>query len=127
MFVLKFRLSDFTHITPAFSISSALPLHQMTNGQRVTLDTGRKDGNKIAATGRMKERNLTLPEIGLMAGTRVALGAGIGLLISDRLNKDQRKAAGLALFGVGVLTTVPIVAGILGKGPLAHRRIGLAA
>jgi len=76
----------------------------------------------------MKERNLTLPEIGLIAGTRVALGVGIGLLISDRLNKDQRKAAGWALFGVGVLTTVPIVAGILGKGPLAHhRRIGLAA
>jgi hypothetical protein len=28
-----------------------------------------------------------MPEIGLIAGTRVALGVGIGLLISDRLNK----------------------------------------
>jgi hypothetical protein len=54
----------------------------------------------------MKERTLTLPEIGLIAGTRVALGAGIGLLISDRLNKDQRKAAGWALFGMGVMTTI---------------------
>ena len=75
----------------------------------------------------MKERSLTIPKIGLIAGTRVALGVGIGFLISDRLNKHKRKAVGWALFGVGVLTTVPIVAGILGKGPLAHRRIGLAA
>ena len=91
------------------------------------MDTDREDGNKIAAAGRMKERNLTLPEIGLMAGTRVALGAGIGLLISDRLNKDQRKAAGWALFAMGLVTTIPIVAGILGKGPFAQKRIGLAA
>ena len=75
----------------------------------------------------MKERTLTLPEIGLIAGTRVALGVGIGLLISDRLNKDQRKAAGWVLLGVGVLTTVPILAGILGKGPFAERRVGLVA
>jgi len=75
----------------------------------------------------MKERNLTLPEIGLIAGTRVALGVGIGLLISDRLNKDQRKAAGWALFGMGVATTIPIVAGILGKGPFAGKPIRLAA
>jgi hypothetical protein len=75
----------------------------------------------------MKERSLTIPKIGLIAGTRVALGVGIGLLISDRLYKDQRKAVGWALLGMGVLTTVPIVAGIFGKGPFAHRRIGLAA
>jgi hypothetical protein len=75
----------------------------------------------------MKERALTIPKIGLIAGTRVALGVGIGLLISDRLYKDQRKAVGWALLGMGVLTTVPIVAGIFGKGPFAHRRIGLAA
>ena len=75
----------------------------------------------------MKERKLTLPEIGLIAGTRVALGVGIGLLISDRLHRDQRKAAGWALFGVGLVTTIPIMAGILGKGPLAKKRIALAA
>ena len=82
--------------------------------------------NLLHATS-MKERNLTLPAIGLIAGTRVALGAGIGLLISDRLNKDQRKAAGWALFAMGLVTTIPIVAGILGKGLFADRRIGLAA
>jgi hypothetical protein len=75
----------------------------------------------------MKERGLTIPQIGLIASTRVALGTGIGLLLSDRLNKDQRKAAGWALFVMGVATTIPIVAGILGKGPFAEKTIGLAA
>src|SRR5207237_5854308 len=85
------------------------------------------DGDRLARSHHMKERSLTLPEIGLIAGTRVALGVGIGLLISDRLNKDQRKAAGWALFGMGLVTTFPIVAGILGKGPFAVRPVGLAA
>ena len=75
----------------------------------------------------MKTRTLTIPQIGLIASTRVALGIGIGLLISGKLSRHQRKSAGWALLGVGVVTTVPIVAGILGKGPFAHRRIGLAA
>jgi hypothetical protein len=63
----------------------------------------------------MLERNLTLTEIGLIAGTRVALGAGIGLLVSTRLNNDQRKAAGVALALVGGLTTIPLAIGIIGK------------
>jgi hypothetical protein len=75
----------------------------------------------------MKERTLTLPEIGLIAGTRVAFGVGIGLLISGRLNRDQRKAAGWALFGIGFATTIPIVAGILGKGPFAEKPVSLVA
>jgi hypothetical protein len=63
----------------------------------------------------LTERGLTIPEIMLIAGTRVALGVGLGLLISDRLNKDQRKAAGWALLAVGVLTTFPIMRGVLAK------------
>ena len=61
----------------------------------------------------MIQRTLTLPELGLIAGTRVALGAGIGLLIADRLNDDQRRAAGWALLAVGALSTVPLAANIL--------------
>jgi hypothetical protein len=73
----------------------------------------------------MEERSITLPEIGLIAGTRVALGAGIGLLISDRLNRDQRKGAGWTLFGIGVLSSIPIVIGILAKRPLAEKRLAM--
>ena len=75
----------------------------------------------------MKERGLTIPEIMLVAGTRVALGAGIGLLISDRLKKDQRNGAGWALLGVGVLSSIPIVIGILSKRPIAERPMALVA
>lgn len=65
------------------------------------------------------ERAFTIPEAALLAGTRVALGIGIGLLISERLNEDQRKAAGWALLAVGVLTTIPMVTGLLAKPPVA--------
>lgn len=61
----------------------------------------------------MLERKLTLPELGLLAGTRVALGIGIGLLLSGKLSHDQRKGAGVALMIVGALTTVPLAIGLL--------------
>jgi len=63
----------------------------------------------------MKERTLTIAEIILIAGTRIALGTGIGLLISGKLNDDQRKAAGLALALVGGLTTIPLALDVIGK------------
>jgi hypothetical protein len=63
----------------------------------------------------MIERKLSLPEILLIGGTRVALGAGIGLLISSRLNRDQRRAAGLALTLVGAVTTIPLAMSVIGK------------
>jgi hypothetical protein len=61
----------------------------------------------------MQERTLTLPEIGLIAATRVALGVGIGLLLGDKLEPDTRKGAACALLLVGALSTIPIVVGIL--------------
>ena len=62
-----------------------------------------------------KKREFTIPALMLIAGTRVALGAGLGLLIADRLNRDQRTGAGWALLAVGVLTTIPILKGVLSK------------
>jgi len=56
-----------------------------------------------------KRITLALPEIGLIAMTRGALGVGIGLLLSNGLAKDERRSAGLALLAVGVLTTIPIL------------------
>ena len=63
----------------------------------------------------MIERNITLPDLILWTGTRVALGAGIGMLISRRLTKDAMKAAGLALAIVGGFTTIPLAIAIMGK------------
>ena len=63
----------------------------------------------------MIERKLSIAEIILLAGTRVALGAGIGLLLSSRLNNDQRNAAGWALALGGGLTTIPLAMDVLSK------------
>jgi hypothetical protein len=63
----------------------------------------------------MIERNITLPDLILWTGTRVALGVGVGLLISRGLTKDAMKAAGLALTVVGGLTTIPLAIAIMGK------------
>jgi hypothetical protein len=57
----------------------------------------------------MKERRLTLPEIGLIASTRGMLGAGIGLLLSGKLSKEQRRAVGWTLVMVGAITTIPLL------------------
>jgi hypothetical protein len=64
----------------------------------------------------MFERKFTLAEIMLLAGTRVALGVGMGLLLSTKLDDDQRKAAGWALVFVGAITTIPLAMDVLGKG-----------
>lgn len=63
----------------------------------------------------MKDKKLTIPEIGLIAMTRVILGVGIGLLLSEKLNKDQRHGIGWALLAVGALSTVPIAANVLSE------------
>ena len=70
----------------------------------------------------MQQHGLTIPELILIAGTRVALGAGVGLLIGDKLRSDVRRGAGWALLGVGVVTTIPLVMGVLRKPPIALRK-----
>lgn len=62
----------------------------------------------------MKEREIDLPTIGLIAGTRLALGVGLGFLLADRLDREQRQAAGWALVGLGALTTFPLLAEVFG-------------
>lgn len=63
----------------------------------------------------MKETRLSLPELALIAGTRAMLGAGVALLFGDRLTKEEKKAVGWTLFLVGAITTVPILANVIGK------------
>jgi hypothetical protein len=58
----------------------------------------------------MQRTPLSIPEIAIIGGTRAILGAGIGMLIADHLNSEQRRSIGWTLAAVGALTTIPIVA-----------------
>jgi hypothetical protein len=67
----------------------------------------------------MKETQVTLPELALIAGTRVALGAGLGLLLADRLSDGQRRAVGWTLLLFGALSTIPLAFEVLGRPGLS--------
>ena len=63
----------------------------------------------------MIKTELTLPELGLIAFTRGLLGAGIALLLADKLSADQRRAVGWTLAAVGALTTIPLALTVFAK------------
>ena len=63
----------------------------------------------------MKKVELSLPEVGLIGGTRVLLGAGIALLLADRLGRHRRRAIGWTLFLAGAVSTLPLAMNVLSK------------
>lgn len=70
----------------------------------------------------MKTTTLTFPELILVAATRAMLGAGVALLVSRRLNDEQRETAGIVLTAIGILTTFPLVIEIFGKSQAREER-----
>lgn len=63
----------------------------------------------------MYQTKISLPELGLVGGTRAVLGMGIGLLLASRMSDEQRRAAGWSLLLVGALSTIPLAFEVLGK------------
>ncbi len=63
----------------------------------------------------MKTKMVTVPELAMIAGTRVAGGAGLGLLLGDRLARDRRRAIGWTLLAVGVISTIPLLARVMSR------------
>ena len=61
----------------------------------------------------MKNVLLDLPTLGFIVTTRAALGVGIGLLMSERLTAERRRAIGAALIAVGAVTTVPAAMSVI--------------
>jgi len=58
---------------------------------------------------------LRLPELAMVVGTRAMLGAGVALLLADKVSGSTRKSVGWGLVAVGVLTTVPAAMLVLGR------------
>jgi hypothetical protein len=44
------------------------------------------------------------------------LGAGLGLLLADRLSDEQRRAVGWKMFLFGAVSTIPLAFEVLCKG-----------
>jgi len=63
----------------------------------------------------MKTNHLSRPELAFIIGTRAMLGAGIALLLADRLSQEQRKVAGATLALIGLVTTVPSAWAVFGN------------
>jgi|KBSSwiStaDraftv2_1062776.scaffolds.fasta_scaffold05075_8 hypothetical protein len=72
----------------------------------------------------MKDRILTVPQIGLIAVTRVALGVGIGLLLSEKFGEQERRGAGWALLAVGAITTLPLIGSVLHAPSAGSEELG---
>jgi hypothetical protein len=58
---------------------------------------------------------LRMPELGMLVGTRAMLGAGVGLLLADKLGGSQRRRIGWALVAIGALTTIPLAKLVFGR------------
>ena len=57
----------------------------------------------------VKRVELPVPEIGILAVTRAMLGAGVGLMVAEKLSERQRRVIGRTLFLIGLLSTIPLV------------------
>jgi hypothetical protein len=74
-----------------------------------------KQYKEVEAMSIARKRELTLPEIALIAATRGALGFGAGLLLAGKFRKEWRQAVGWSLFLIGVASTVPIAMHVFGE------------
>lgn len=63
----------------------------------------------------MRQIQLSIPEVAFIAGTRGALGAGLGLLAAGRMNQTGRRALGWTLLAAGALATIPAAQRVLGR------------
>ena len=57
----------------------------------------------------MTRLDLSLPELLFIAGTRAALGVGIGMLASLRIRRARRRTLGIGLVTFGGIATLPAV------------------
>jgi len=66
-------------------------------------------------------KNLTVPEIALIAVTRGAIGFGAGLLLAGKFRRERRQLLGWTLFLSGLASTIPIALRVFGKRETEER------
>lgn len=62
-----------------------------------------------------QKREVTLPELALIAGTRAAIGFGAGLLLANKFKRKWRRTLGWSLFLTGLASTIPIARHVFGE------------
>jgi len=62
-----------------------------------------------------ESKNVTVPELALIAATRGAIGFGARLLLADMFKGERRKLVGWLMFLSGLASTVPIAMHVFGK------------
>ncbi|HET6584177.1 MAG TPA: hypothetical protein VFG69_12030 [Nannocystaceae bacterium] len=71
----------------------------------------------------MMHIDLSLPALVFIAGTRAALGVGIGMLASQRLPRARRRRVGMGLVAFGALATVPAALAVARGRATARKRL----
>jgi hypothetical protein len=67
-----------------------------------------------------------LPVTGIVAFSQAAVGVGIGLLVADKIGRDSRQKAAVALIGAGAAVVVPFALGLynrISNRPSSSRRM----
>jgi hypothetical protein len=71
----------------------------------------------------MRNVVLSFPVFGFVVATRAALGAGIGLLLAQKLSAARRKAIGLTLVSIGAATTIPAAIAVFRRSDREVERV----
>jgi hypothetical protein len=61
------------------------------------------------------KHQVSKPQLFAVAVTRVALGVGLGLLLSERIPASRRKRIGVGLLTAGIASTIPIAFNIFSE------------
>jgi len=61
---------------------------------------------------------LSWPTLVAVAATRGMMGVGAGILLAPRIERSRRRAVGLALFGLGLASTIPLAVRVFGSKSL---------
>jgi hypothetical protein len=61
----------------------------------------------------MRQVSVPLHELFFIAATRGLLGAGLGLLLADKLPRQARTPLGWTLLGIGAASTVPLAVSVM--------------